>query len=466
MAGREGVGAGLRQIVADYESRGVDLSADPRLAEAILLDSFPDAPAEVRALVEAIRSGAIQYMRDRAAQGAEFSIHGSASQLEDSAGLRGDLARWSVETWWNALALWPAVAGAAAVEAAKVTRPVPPPPPPPAPGGVAVPPAGPAASGEDVTAYSTAAPVEPPPTAGVPPADARQQLHDSGQHHETGQQFPAAPPQYPTGQPTYETDRQPWETAPQQYPAEQHVYQGGPPQYGSGQGSPPHQGPIPPGPSAGKARNTRALVAVGLVVVILVAYAGIAAATHLPPFKAASSTTTTSSPVVTSTPSTSTSTTSSTIPTPTTSAALSQQLFADIPDASTTCVALTAAELKARVPAGAGAAWECEPKSGGLSVLYAIFGSNAAAQAGYQGTLTRVTGGLPSGVCGTKNDVESTYHSNSDPGKTIGTLACYTTGGAQILFWWHYSDHILASASSTTLGVSQMVKDWGNLGPS
>lgn len=459
----------MRQIVADYESRGVDLSADPRLAEAILLDSFPDAPAEVRALVEAIRSGAIQYMRDRAGQGAEFSIHGSASQLEDSAGLRGDLARWSVETWWNALALGPAVA-AAAVEAGKATRPVPPPPPPPPAlgGAVPVPPAGLAASAEEMTAYSTAAPIEQPPAAGVPPAEAGQQFHNTGQqYHETGQQPPAAPPQYPTGQPTYETDRQPWETAPQQYPAEQHAYQGGPPPYGSGQGSPPHQGPIPPGPSGSKARNTRVLVVVGVVVLILVGYTGIAAATHLPPFKAASSTTTTSSlPVVTSTSPATSSTTSSTIPTATTSAALSQRLFADIPDASTTCVALTAAELKARVPAGAGAAWECEPKSGGLSVLYAIFGSNAAAEAGYKGTLTRVTGGLPSGVCGTKNDVESTYHANSDPGKTIGTLACYKASGGQILFWWHYADHILASASSTTLGVSQMIKDWGSLGPS
>jgi hypothetical protein len=458
----------LRQIVADYESRGIDLSTDPRLAEAILLDSFPDAPAEVRALVEAIRSGAIQYMRDRAGQGAEFSIHGSASQLEDSAGLREDLARWSVETWWNALALGPA-AGAGAVEAAKATRPVPPPPPPPPAGAVPAQPDQPAAS-EDVTAYSTAVPLEPPPTAGQPHAEAGQPVHDTGQQfHDTGQQFPAAPPEYPTGQPSYETDRQPWETTPQHYPAEQHGYQSGPPPYASGpQGPPPGQGPVPPGPSGGKARNTRVLVLVGVVVLVLVGYAAVASAAHLPPFKAAGTTTTSSIPVVTSTtPTTSSTTTTSSTPTPTTSSVLSQQLFSAIPNASTTCVALTAAELTARVPAGAGAAWQCSPTSGGISVLYAIFGSNAAAQTGYNGTITRVTGGtLPSGLCGTHNNVEGTYHANSNPGTTIGSLACYTTGGTQILFWWHYKDHILASASSTTLGVAAMMKDWASLGPS
>src|ERR1700689_4728446 len=109
MAGRTGVSAGLKQIVGDYEGRGVDLSADPRLAEAILLDSFPEAPAEINALVEAIRSGAIEYMRDRAGQGAAFSIQGSATQLSESAGLREDLARWAVESWWNALSLGPEI---------------------------------------------------------------------------------------------------------------------------------------------------------------------------------------------------------------------------------------------------------------------------------------------------------------------------------------------------------------------
>src|ERR1022692_5075920 len=103
--GRPGVRAGLKQIVQDYEARGVDLSEDPRLAEAILLDSFPESAAEIRALVEAIRSGAIQYMRDRSGQGSEFSIGGSASQLAESAGLREDLARWAAESWWSALSL-------------------------------------------------------------------------------------------------------------------------------------------------------------------------------------------------------------------------------------------------------------------------------------------------------------------------------------------------------------------------
>jgi len=36
----------------DYEGRGIDLSSEPRLAEAVLLDLFPEATAEVNALVD------------------------------------------------------------------------------------------------------------------------------------------------------------------------------------------------------------------------------------------------------------------------------------------------------------------------------------------------------------------------------------------------------------------------------
>jgi len=105
MAGDEAVAPKLREIVVDYEGRGIDLSSEPRLAEAVLLDLFPEATAEVNALVESIRSGAIESLRDRAAQGAEFSIEGSAAHLAESAGLREDLARSALASWWVALSL-------------------------------------------------------------------------------------------------------------------------------------------------------------------------------------------------------------------------------------------------------------------------------------------------------------------------------------------------------------------------
>ncbi|HXY46215.1 MAG TPA: hypothetical protein VEH29_18665, partial [Acidimicrobiales bacterium] len=190
MTSRTGVSAGLKEIVADYQSRGVDLSTDPRLAEAILLDSFPQAQAEINALVEAIRSGAIEYMRDRAAQGPEFSIHGSATQLSESAGLREDLARWAVESWWNALALGPEIpireaeAPAGSAAAAAVPAPVPPPPPPP-PDAFTPPPS----------------PTATPPEPVVAPMGSSEVTQSAAETSPGVQASAAEPPGYPVGQP-------------------------------------------------------------------------------------------------------------------------------------------------------------------------------------------------------------------------------------------------------------------------
>jgi hypothetical protein len=517
--GRAGVSAGLREIVADYESRGVDLTTDPRLAEAILLDSFPEAPAEIRALVEAIRCGAIQYMRDRSGQGAEFSIQGSASQLTESAGLREDLARWSVESWWNALALGQPVrpgggvgeagavaagAGAGAAAGAGVAATVlPGAPPPMAPPGPAIaqpgppiappmqpPMAAPMPSPQSPPMPSPQAqpgPIVTPPIPGgqaVPPSHAAtaaeeatvgpepypgsaQQYPGSAQQYPGGPQYPGSAQQYPGG-PQYPTGQQGTPgAAGQPYAAGQayqtgQQYPGQPPGQYPGQQYPPQYPPQGPGgPQAGKPRGK--LIAIVAVIVVIV-YAVAAAAAHLPPFaKSATSTTTTT----TTTPGT-----TSTIPgTVTTNPTLAQQLFAAIPNTSS-CQELTPAQIKTdELPAGVGAVYVCTPSSG-PSVLYAIFTSRSAAGAAYNGIIARATTGLPKGDCSTTNRVQGSYNKKANPNVAIGSLACYTAQNTatsatnQYLLWWHYSDNIIAVANSATLGLSGMMAAWASLGPS
>lgn len=455
MAGRTGVSAGLKEIVADYQSRGVDLSTDPRLAEAILLDSFPEAPAEINALVEAIRSGAIEYMRDRAAQGAEFSVHGSATQLSESAGLREDLARWAVESWWNALSLGAEIpnreaeaAATTGVAAAAVVVPPPPPPPPPPPAG------------------ASPTPTQAPPIASPPPMPAAVPLMGSSEMTQTageaapvgqpaavdptaytggGQQYPPAPPAAVTG-PQAGQPAQPTAAASAQYPP--------------GSQGPPQQPPA----SSGRGK----FIAIAIVVVVLLAYVGTAAAAHLPPFSrkpVAATTTTTTTPSTTTTTTTSSTTTTTTTPTSTTSGTRSATLLSDIPiaNASTTCTPQTVAEIANRAP-GAQAAYDCTPEVG-LDVLYAIFPTTAAAESTYNATIKGdVPAGLKTGFCSTSNSAQDTYINESTK-KNVGDLACFPFEGEQYLFWWHFSDDIVSLATSSSLTLAQMLKEWAGLGP-
>lgn len=506
MANRSALSAGLREIVADYKSRGVDLSADPRLAEAILLDSFPESPAEIHALVEAIRSGAIQYMSDRAPQGLEFSIHGSASQLTESAGLREDLARWAVESWWNALQLGPAIdmerdAGTAAAPAPPPPPPPPAPSPPPAAPSPGIPTAGVAgvagaagiaaaagaiAASDDMTQgvedapagaatgleRPVAAPYEGPPPEG--PAGGVAQP-GTGQPPYAGQQYTGAEPyagqQYAGGQ----------QYGGQQYAGAQHTgaqqYTGQ--QYAGGQqytGQPPASQYPPPAGGAGftgqpggppqppKSGSRGRFLGIGAVVVIIIAYFGVAAGAKLPPFSKSKTTTTTS----TSTTRASSTTSSSSIPpTPTTSATASSTLQAAIPSSfESRCTPVSATEV-AKFGNGAEASFSCAPDTG-LSVLYTIFGTLSGAHSSFSDIISEEVGKtLPSGSCAQEgNDHEGNYHFNDAPNVTVGTLACFKdTSGEQELLWEHNSDHIVAIGLSGTLSLSQELTDWDHLGP-
>lgn len=100
---RDGIEAAFARIISDYAGRGKDLAADSRLAEAVLLDCFPHNPAEVRALVSAIKVGTVQSLLERRETPADYLITGPAAQLAAATGLRDDMAKWATETWWNAL---------------------------------------------------------------------------------------------------------------------------------------------------------------------------------------------------------------------------------------------------------------------------------------------------------------------------------------------------------------------------
>lgn len=102
----DSVGAGERlgHLVRKYKMSGQDLTTDARLAEAVLLDAFPEFPAEVvRALVEAVRCDAVNQLEESASHGAPFAIGLSSSYLASNSGLREDLCRWAAEAWWSAL---------------------------------------------------------------------------------------------------------------------------------------------------------------------------------------------------------------------------------------------------------------------------------------------------------------------------------------------------------------------------
>jgi hypothetical protein len=211
------------------------------------------------------------------------------------------------------------------------------------------------------------------------------------------------------------------------------------------------------------------LLIVGIIVVVILAYVGIAAGAKLPPFKksAAATTTTTLAPATSTSPSTSTTPTTpptvTTIPTVTTSATLSQKLDAAIPTAVTSsCTPIDGAALASDAP-GAAAGFNCTPDTG-LAVQYVIYPTEADATNSYKVTISKVTNGLKTGVCAQKNDVQGTYTQGTS--KTpAGELACFTTTDGQILLWNHFSDAILTFAKSATLTRAQEITDWDHLGP-
>jgi hypothetical protein len=475
MAGRTGVSAGLKQIVGDYEGRGVDLSADPRLAEAILLDSFPEAPAEINALVEAIRSGAIEYMRDRAGQGAAFSIQGSATQLSESAGLREDLARWAVESWWNALSLGPEIpthdvdtAAGTGSAAAIAVIPVP-------PTGVPAPPPGmPTAQpmgSSDMTATAAEPAGSTTPAGGSSGSPLPGQPYATGQQgYPTGgpQQFPpppGAPQQYGTGQPSSAAAPPTYQAGPPSYATGAQGFTAAPAGYGSGAAPYPpggHGGP-PSQPSGGSNRGK--ILAAVVVVVVILAYVGVAAAAKLPPFKkAAVATTTTTTSTVPPTTATTTPTTvaTSSVPTTAPTGALANKLLAAIPNSSN-CVVFSASDLHADAPQAA-AGYRCTPVSGGPLVNYFIFSNQTLAATEFSSNLPAT---LKSGTCTKANNVVGTY-SQTSGSATIGKLACFLNSSKnEELLWTHFSDNIVAATENTPgATLSQLVSDWDNSGPS
>ncbi|HXY44228.1 MAG TPA: hypothetical protein VEH29_08570 [Acidimicrobiales bacterium] len=124
---------------------------------------------------------------------------------------------------------------------------------------------------------------------------------------------------------------------------------------------------------------------------------------------------------------------------------------------------MTVSEIGTRAP-GAQAAYDCTPEQG-LDVLYAIFPSTSAAQSTYKATITGdVPAGLATRFCSTSNSSQDTYI-NTSTDKVIGELACFPFQGEQYLFWWHYSDNIVSLATSQSLTLAQMLKEWANLGP-
>lgn len=405
---RAAMTAAFGRIVGDYAKRGEDLSADPRLAEAVLLDSFPNYPAEVRALVEAIRVGTVQSLLDRRGTPSEFLITGSAAQLAAVAGLRDDLAQWATESWWHALS--PEASG-------------PPFATPDGPGWTVVsPPTAPAAPGVGLgsagreSVSSTA--------AGGPPGTESISTHGStepagGRHAEVAPTSPAGVP--PTSPQAFQGDPDataawgPLHTpvaadAPQSL---EQPYQSAPPR-----SRPPRRWPI-----------------AAAIVIVLAAYGGIAAASHLPPFPS--------------------STTSSKLP------ALYQQLANRIPS-DLKCLALTAGQIaESTYLSGAGAAYDCVPIVGGSHIYYFIFTSKSRAEAAYD----KGQGNLPRGNCAERNDVEGFYGPDGDSAHT-GQLACFSAeGGAMALLWWRFSDNIIADTSSSHVSIATSYSDWKRLGP-
>ena len=94
----------IASLVQKYRASGQDLTTDARLAEAVLLDAFPDSPTEVvRALVEAVRCDAVRQLEESASSGAALAISLSSSYLASNSGLREDLCRWATAAWWSAL---------------------------------------------------------------------------------------------------------------------------------------------------------------------------------------------------------------------------------------------------------------------------------------------------------------------------------------------------------------------------
>ena len=396
--------AGLREIVDEFADRGIDLSTDPRLTEAILLDSFPESPAEIHALVDAIRSGAIQYMRDRAPQGAAFSIHGSAAHLSEWAGLREDLAQWTVEAWWDALAL-----GRTGLSAP--SRPA-------DPTLVIVGPTSPdlpqSSVGPDLMPSPPLTPSPPAPDP-VPIAPAEVPLAPAVGATLSGAEALPVPPEN-SRVPRRNIDPRPPEGGDQPprsaTPLSERLNQ-------QPRSAPPpverRAAPV----SLGRRRG--AVLVVGTVVLVVIAYLAIAGGAGLPPFK------------------------STTSVTPTTSASLSQQLESVIPHPGN-CAGLTADQIGSDA-SGASAAFQCTPDAG-LSVVYAIFPSDAAASTDY------AKDARP-GTC----PVGASYPD--------GLLHCYSMHGAQNdILWWPNNDNVVCLASSKSLSLSTILQDWKTLGPS
>jgi len=318
-------------------------------------------------------------------------------------------------------------------------------------------------------------PVGQPSAAGAPafPPTGQQYPTAQQQYPPTGQQYPAGgPEQYPPGQPSYATGAQANQPGAPSYATGAQTFQQGPPSYATGGPQYP-AGSGPPSQPPKKGRGP--LVAIVAVVVVLLAYVGIAAAAKLPPFKKSAATTTSSTtfpptsstlPPVTTKPST---TTTSTQVTPTTNQSASTTLFNAIPNNTGQswrghCSGLTTTQINSDAP-GAEAAYNCAPETG-PSVLYAIFPTKAAAQSTYNTTIKDDNpSGLPTGACVRGNNVKGTYTAGST-GPSVGSIACFTLSGAQVVFWWHYSDNIDTFASSNSLSLAKMMSEWSSsLGP-
>jgi hypothetical protein len=105
-SGRDSIDAGgrLASLINKYKATGQDLTTDARLAEAVLLDAFPESPPEVvRALVEAVRCDVVRQLEESASHGAALAIGLASSHLASNSGLREDLCRRATEAWWSAL---------------------------------------------------------------------------------------------------------------------------------------------------------------------------------------------------------------------------------------------------------------------------------------------------------------------------------------------------------------------------
>ena len=410
-ASRADVSAGLRQIVADYRGRGEDVASDPRLAEAVLLDHFPASPAEVRALVEAIRSGSVQQLRDRPPRtDPELALSAFEEHLTTS-GLREDLARWAAEAWWDALGLGDrsatTTAGGAGARALAYSPPT----------AEIVPPAPPERL--DVTPPSAA------PTIAAPSGPPRPGPFG-------GSPVPHAAT---VGTGLAETvDREAdWQLT---------------------RGLAPPGGSPPPPTAHGRwprrwSRGTRLAVIAG---VIVAGYLGVANNAHLPPFAKKPSTTTTTS----GTPPPSTGS-----PTPTTSATLSNRLQGLIPnERSSSCTPFAAGNL----PPNAAAGFSCSPVSGDPTVGYFIYSSHSDAATSFQDNLPQSTY-LPKEWCEYSATAKDTYSAYKG-GPTIGQLACFPeSGGREVWLWWNYAGNVVAIFTGSGYTQQQLDTFWGGLGP-